>query len=130
MTDTANKASEKTGSAVQNAGDTAQHYADKTSDQSTGTSAGDTANKAQAQAGSVLQNAGETAQHYANKATEEANKTGPDGQKSYVQQAQDAVVGGLNYASQAATSTYRAVQKWIHANVLVDAANAISGEKK
>lgn len=130
MTDNVNKASDKSGSAVQNVGDTAQHYADKASEQSTGSSAGDTANKAQAQAGSVLQNAGETAQHYVNKASEEANKTGPEGQKSYVQQAQDAVVGGLNYASQAATSTYLAVSEWIHANIVVDAANAISGEKK
>lgn len=91
---------------LDNVSGTAQHYADKASEQTTGnSSAGDQASKVQAQAGSLLQNAQDTTQQYVNKASEEANKTGPEGQKSYVQQAQDAAVGGLNYASKLATGT-------------------------
>lgn len=87
---------DKAGAQAQSVGEniqgTAQHYADKSG-------ATDAANKA-ADAG---QNAKETVEHEANKLNQSA-----DGQKTYLEQAQDMAADALNVASKTASGEFAA----------------------
>ena len=82
----ASEAGDKAQSIGQNIADTGKHYSDKTG------------------ATGVAENVQGTAQHYINKASE----SGPAGEKSYLEQAQDLAAGALNTASKAASGEYSA----------------------